>query len=214
MSDQDDDTIDDFAPDRTIEEPEYTAVSTSPTEDELERFREEWQQELRQRKQQDQGAPKQIDPQQRLSGNVLAKSAAINDAPSPAYKPQGKDRGHTSDFDRNIRHDPPLGGRSPSTSPRASHRLPASPVKSAVHIEPVGGPSLANNATDSSSKPVKEVKGKRAQKVAQAVEQYANAVELEQMGRLNEALQLYRGAYKLDRQSRVLIHRRIDEDLR
>ncbi|KAH8084780.1 hypothetical protein HD553DRAFT_272098 [Filobasidium floriforme] len=37
-----------------------------------------------------------------------------------------------------------------------------------------------------------------AHKTTQAVEQYANAVELEQMGRLNEALQAYRGAYRLD----------------
>jgi F-box protein 9 len=201
MPDQDVDTIDELTVDTTIEQPDYTAVSTSPTEDELERFREEWQKELQQRKRQDPGIQIQQTAQQRLSGSLPTGSLASNNAAGTAARTQGKDRGRTSDFDRDIKHDPPLPRKSPSTSPKLSQRLPKSPTKSAAQIEPVGGHSPSANATSSSSKTVKEVKGKRAQKVAQAVEQYANAVELEQMGRLNEALQLYRGAYRLDRQS-------------
>jgi hypothetical protein len=198
MSDQDADTIDDFTIDNTIDEQEDTAVTTSPTEDELERFREEWQQELQQRKQPELGAQRHTDPQQRANGSSFGQIQALDDAAGSAFNSQSKGRGRTSDFDRNSQHCPP--NKSPLASPKISHRLPNSPTKKAAQIEPLGGQSHANNVASSSSKAVKEVKGKRALKVAQAVEQYANAVELEQMGRLNEALQLYRGAYKLDRE--------------
>jgi len=202
MSDQDADTIDDFTIDNTIDQQEDTAVSSSPTEDELERFREAWQQELQQRKQLPPVAQKQANTERRANGSQPVHIEALNDAASLVSNPQSRDRGHTSDFDRGPKHDPP--NKLLSTSANISYRLPTSPTKTAAQIEPVGGQLPANNVASSSSKPVKEVKGKRALKVAQAVEQYANAVELEQMGRLNEALQLYRGAYKLDRESSVL----------
>ena len=198
MSDQDADTIDDFTIDNTIDEQEDTAVATSPTEDELERFRVEWQQELQQRKQPFLGVQKKNNLQERTKGSALGQFQASSDAASSASKSQSRGGGRTSDFDGTPKHDPP--SKSPSTSPKISHRLPNSPTKTAAQIEPVGGQSHANNVASSSSKAAKEVKGKRALKVAHAVEQYANAVELEQMGRLNEALQLYRGAYKLDRE--------------
>lgn len=72
-----------------------------------------------------------------------------------------------------------------STSTSASKPLHPKPVQSSNGKKPLyQSQSSAQNV-----------------KTTQAVEQYANAVELEQMGRLNEALQAYRGAYRLDGQS-------------
>lgn len=102
------------------------------------------------------------------------------------------------------------GSKLKAKAPIISSPLPSTPAASTS--------STSASTSTSTSKPLhpkplqsSNPNGKRVQsqsqssaqnvKTTQAVEQYANAVELEQMGRLNEALQAYRGAYRLDGQS-------------
>jgi hypothetical protein len=199
MSDRDEDSFVDPTVDLAPSKPESTLTPTPPTEDELERFRQEWQQELQQRKRPGQQGSTTQD-QLHVIRSKIGIATVRSDPNVTGSKATESGRGQSSDFDRGIRDESPIT-KSPSTSPKASHKVPVGQSNNKSRIEPSAGPSnISAVAGPSVAKPSKELKGKRAQKVVQAVEQYANAVELEQMGRLNEALQLYRGAYKLDRE--------------
>lgn len=215
-----------------------------PTEDELERFRREWQQELDQQRShkgptqrkgdvvepnKDGVRPRAIPGKTITETKSPAGSASIGLGRSP---PKLKSR--TSDFD--VTSEPPKSGDVPfkPTSPNSPKRALAHPAfapggradlregnssastaaggtgrtenaasssSSHPHIPAsVHPPPAPSTSTSTSAHAKRNLKSQSAQaeKTAKAVEQYAHAVELEQMGKLNEALGMYRAAYRLD----------------
>ena len=238
---------------------ERDATSSNPTEDELERFRQEWQQELQQQRKNQQN----VGSQSKTNGQGVPSHATaqkVTVAPlgvgtgtgstlmatsPPRTFPRNSDfdsprQTRTHDRESDVRTNGPPRMTSPK-SPKKSLATPHPHVgnqgdarehgrESRINLSSSAGPptstfktaglttgaslapvptastasasasTSASTTTTMTNRPPKDLKGKRALKTAQAVEQYANAVELEQIGRLNEALQLYRGAYKLDGQ--------------
>jgi F-box protein 9 len=164
------------------------APDKTNTEEELERFRLEWQREVRERKAQ---APKASELAQIHRAAALAKPDPFSGSKKRTNTGQdvvqeSKGKGRASDFDSlKHQHD------TPAIVPSIPEPAP----------QPQAGPSTSPKSQTSvlPGKPTKETKTKKSQKSALAVECYAKAVELEQMGQLNEALNLYRKAYKLER---------------
>jgi len=222
-----------------------TTPPSPPTEDELERFRQEWQKELQQQREQrqwhgDSATQRQADA---YKAAVVAKAASSGSAArveagsgietsssaSKSKQPDSSHKAYKSTFPKSTKNGSAIPGQATS---RPEHELREGGSKSKAKAPTISSPLLSSTSavsttastSTSASKPLhpkplqsSNLNGKKVQsqsqssaqnvKTTQAVEQYANAVELEQMGRLNEALQAYRGAYRLDGQSCSLFFR-------
>lgn len=164
-----------------------TLTEAPPSADELERFRQEWQEEVRQRKGQ---GPSNISHPRADSGHRPSPPSTAARMSAPPLNARQSDhkrpersvtaKGKASDFDRQ-------GGHARKTSVGQPDTYPTSPPRPARTVD------IKQSRQDSLA--VEEVT------VPKAVDNYAKAVEFENMGKLNEALQLYRSAYKLDGKS-------------
>jgi hypothetical protein len=215
-----------------------TTPPPPPTEDELERFRQEWQKELQQQREQRQRHGESATQRQAAAHNVAVAAKASPSVPIARVE-AGSDIGTSSSASKSKQPESPYKAYKPTSpkstkngsaipgqatsrpehelrdggsKPRAKAPIISSPLLSSTSA--VSTSSTTASTSTSASKPLhpkplqssngkkplyqSQSSGQQNVKTTQAVEQYANAVELEQMGRLNEALQAYRGAYRLD----------------
>jgi F-box protein 9 len=152
---------------------------------ELERFRREWEQEVKQRRQ---------GPQQGVSSPPTRKQAITVEVEEEPTSPE-KQKIAWREGDGSIRE--VLAGLrleevelEEDDSPVASTSKAASPPVRTKPLSPTKYTHLLPTAT--------KLRSIAATKAADAVVLYSRAVEAEQTGRLNEALALYRRAFRLD----------------
>jgi hypothetical protein len=154
------------------------------------------------------------------AGSGIGTSSSVSkskqpESPHKAYKPTSpKSLKNGSANPGQAMSRPEHELREGGSKPKAKTPITSSPLLSSTSAVSTSS-TTASTSTSASKplhpKPLQSSNGKKplyqsqssvqSVKTTQAVEQYANAVELEQMGRLNEALQAYRGAYRLDGQS-------------
>ena len=161
-------------------------------DDELEKFRMEWRQEVKSRRP---GQPKvqsksQPQPQPQLLSPASPDKRVY---PQPGPTSKGKEKNASKGEEKNLHEKPTT---SPSTSPRAI-KQPLS-NHDASHGSKVSGTS--RSPEKERVKFPKSIERRAGTKTSQedAVSIYARAVEAEQGGQLNDALNLYRQAFRLD----------------
>lgn len=171
---------------------------TTANDDELERFRREWRQEVQGRKA---GTAKPADDAPAVAVAVPA-TAVPADKPSRASLDRVRSR-ESAGSHKSPKQAPALGSsptkltlptpRSPTKAAYAGiglyahHTVPAGPSR---HVHTLGGTTASAKIPFRAPQVTKDKDA--------AVEVYARAVEREQSGQLNEALKLYRQAFKLD----------------
>lgn len=169
-------------------------TATPEENEELVRFREQWRQEV-QRKRQQEGVPAPLpstSSKQHTSKPAVGRAGQSN---ATAALPRSGAPQATSTREH---VEPELAAAlerthistSPSTSPRKLAR-PISPIRTRIAPRQHTAGHHTSQASSSSHK-------QSVHDTASAVDLYGRAVHHEQQGQLNDALRLYRRAYKLD----------------